>query len=43
MQLVVATRSLHKMKEIREILGDVPDLELLDLDEAGVAFSPEEE
>ena len=43
MRLVVATRSLHKMREIREILGDVPDLELLDLDEAGVAFSPEEE
>jgi len=43
MRLVVATRSLHKMKEIREILADVPHLELLDLDEAGVDYSPEEE
>ena len=43
MRLVVATRSLHKMKEIREILADVPDLELLDLDDAGVDYSPEEE
>ncbi len=43
MRLVVATRSLHKMKEIREILSDIPTLELLDLDEAGVTYSPEEE
>jgi len=43
MQLVVATRSQHKMKEIREILADVPELVLLDLDDAGVDYSPEEE
>jgi XTP/dITP diphosphohydrolase len=43
MRLVVATRSQHKMGEIREILAPVPSLELLDLDEAGVAYSPEEE
>ena len=43
MRLVVATRSLHKMREIREILSDIPTLELLDLDDAGVAYSPEEE
>jgi XTP/dITP diphosphohydrolase len=43
MRLVVATRSQHKMKEIREILVDVEGLKLLSLDEAGVAYSPEEE
>lgn len=43
MRLVVATRSHHKMKEIREILSDMPTLELWDLDEAGVTYSPEEE
>ncbi len=43
MRLVVATRSLHKMREIREILADIPKLELWNLDEAGVAYSPEEE
>jgi XTP/dITP diphosphohydrolase len=43
MRLIVATRSLHKMKEIREILSDIPTLELMSLDEAGVAYSREEE
>ena len=43
MQLVVATRSRHKMAEIRKILSDVPGLEVLDLDEAGVEYRPEEE
>jgi XTP/dITP diphosphohydrolase len=43
MRLVVATRSKHKMAEIRRILSDVPDLELLDLDDAGVEYDPEEE
>ena len=43
MRLVVATRSKHKMAEIRGILADVPGLELLDLDEAGVEYHPEEE
>lgn len=41
--MVVATRSRHKMAEIRKILSDVPDLEVLDLDEAGVEYHPEEE
>jgi XTP/dITP diphosphohydrolase len=31
------------MKEIREILADVPDLELFDLEGVGVSYSPEEE
>ncbi len=31
------------MKEIREILSEIPNLELLNLDDAGVAYSPEEE
>lgn len=43
MRLVVATRSQHKIREIREILSDVEGLELLSLDEAGVDYSPEEE
>lgn len=43
MKLLVATRSAHKMREIREILASVPGLELLDLDEAGLAPAPEEE
>jgi XTP/dITP diphosphohydrolase len=43
MKLLVATRSSHKVGEIREILADVPNLELLDLGQAGVAESPAEE
>ena len=43
MRLVVATRSKDKMSEIRKILADVPDLEILDLDEAAVDYRPEEE
>jgi XTP/dITP diphosphohydrolase len=43
MRLVVATRSVHKMREIREILADVPGLEVLDLTDAGVEYSPLEE
>jgi XTP/dITP diphosphohydrolase len=31
------------MREIREILADVPELELLDLDDAGIEYSLEEE
>lgn len=42
-RLVVATRSQHKMAEIRLILADVQELELLDLDDAQVAYHPEEE
>ena len=40
MKLVVATRSGHKMAEIRRILGDVPGLRLLDLEAAGVPPDP---
>ncbi len=43
MRLVVATRSRHKMREIRQILGEVPGLEVLSLDEAGVPYSEDEE
>ena len=43
MRLVVATRSMHKMAEIQMILADVPGLELLDLNDADVEYSPEEE
>jgi XTP/dITP diphosphohydrolase len=43
MRLVVATRSAHKLAEIRTILGVVPDLQVLDLDEAGVTWSEAEE
>lgn len=43
MKLLVATRSPHKMAEIREILREIPGLELLSLQEAGVSYSPAEE
>ncbi len=43
MKLLVATRSSHKVGEIRDILGEVPGLELLDLDQAGVTESPAED
>ncbi len=43
MKLLIATRSQHKLNEIREILADVPELELLGLHEAGVDYDPAEE
>ena len=43
MKLLVATRSSGKMAEIRQILGGVSGLEVVDLDEAGVQPSPEED
>jgi XTP/dITP diphosphohydrolase len=43
MKLLVATRSRHKIAEIRDILADVPELELVDLAAAGVPEAPEEE
>ena len=43
MKLLLATRSAHKAGEIREILADVPHLELLDLNDAGLPETPEEE
>lgn len=42
-QLLVATRSGHKLREIREILSDVPGLRILDLDEAGIPESDQED
>lgn len=35
-RLVVATRSDHKLREIRQLLADVPDLHVVGLEEAGV-------
>ncbi len=43
MQLLVATRSVDKMREIRRILGALPNLSIVGLDEAGVPYDPEEE
>ncbi|MBI4409636.1 MAG: non-canonical purine NTP pyrophosphatase [Gemmatimonadetes bacterium] len=42
MRLVLATRSPDKAREIREILGGIARLELLTLDEFGLARDPEE-
>jgi len=41
--LLVATRSTGKMAEIRRILGEVPGIRVLGLDEAGMPPSVEEE
>lgn len=43
MDLVLATRSTHKIGEIRKILEVVPDLRILDLTEAGVPYDAREE
>jgi XTP/dITP diphosphohydrolase len=43
MKLVVATRSDGKLREIRRILAEVPGLEVLDLDQAGIGYGPAEE
>lgn len=43
MKLLVATRSGDKLREIRAILGEVPGVEVTDLEEVGVAHSEEEE
>ena len=43
MRLLVATRSAGKMLEIRRILGRVPELEVLDLDQAGIPWEAAEE
>lgn len=42
-ELLVATRSAGKMREIRRILAEVEGLRVLDLDEAGITESPEED
>jgi len=43
MRLLVATRSPHKLREIGRILREVPALELVGLEEAGVPYDPVEE
>ncbi len=43
MELLVATRSEHKIREIRDILAGVPGLTVLGLDEAGIEYDPAEE
>lgn len=43
MKLLVATRSAHKLAEIRQILGEVAGLEVAGLDDAGLAPDPAED
>ena len=43
MDLVLATRSTHKIQEIRKILEVVPDLRVLDLTEVGVPYDSAED
>ena len=43
MELVLATRSTHKLKEIRKILAVVPNLRVLDLDQVGAPYDAAEE
>lgn len=43
MRAVLATRSADKLREVREILAPLPGLELLGLDEVGIAASPLED
>lgn len=43
MRLLVATRSAHKLREIRKILGPVPGVEVVGLEDVGIPWSPEEE
>jgi len=43
MEILVATRSDHKMREIRRLLAEVPDLIVRSPDEAGVAYDTLEE
>ena len=42
-RLVVATRSVDKLREIRHLLSHLPKLEVVDLRQAGVAPEPAEE
>lgn len=43
MELLVATRSAHKIREIRRILAGVPELTVLGPDEAGIEYDPAEQ
>jgi XTP/dITP diphosphohydrolase len=42
-RLLVATRSRHKLSEIRELLAEHAGIHLLDLNDAGIAESPDED
>jgi XTP/dITP diphosphohydrolase len=41
-RLLVATRSRHKLRELRQLLEVAPDVELLSPDDVGIADEPEE-
>jgi XTP/dITP diphosphohydrolase len=43
LKLLIATRSHHKLSEIREILSDVPGLSLVGLEDVGLPATPEED
>lgn len=43
MKLLVATRSAHKLDEVRAILGDTPGIEVVGPDDVGIAFQSEED
>ncbi len=43
MKVLVATRSAHKLREIRTILREIPALALVSPDQVGLAPQPEEE
>ncbi|MBV9109754.1 MAG: non-canonical purine NTP pyrophosphatase, partial [Gemmatimonadetes bacterium] len=43
MRLLVATRNEGKVREIREILGDYPELEIVGLGDLGIEETPEED
>jgi len=43
MKLVIATTSAHKIREIRDLLADVPDLQVLALGDFGPIDEPEED
>jgi XTP/dITP diphosphohydrolase len=43
LKLLIATRSHHKMREIREIMADIPALTLSSLDDVGLAPSSAED
>lgn len=42
-EIVVATRSAYKLRELTELLGSVPGLRLIDLNEAGIPERREED
>ncbi len=42
-RLVVATRNAGKVREIREILADVPGWEVVGLDDLAIPESPDED